>query len=308
MTLRATRRAFPRAATAALLLLTIALGAERAEAGRPGARVGAALGGKASAAYRAGKTRLRRPRAPRGAAKLGAGPALTLRTKTQQVVGYLDANHYRDVKTVALKIMRQHPPDRSFYVAVGRSPVAIASFMAELNSNMVMTFPASDMRKTIEPEWKQQYFEHFRDLIPDDVLTGQRTIVLFDRSRPSSGTSLARLRGFLEEYLQSIGSTTKVVAIGLSPTGPLAEGVELMSTQDHPHLFFYQQGGFDHDEDVAPFLDKHRIGVNQLEQLKENRNHARFRTALGARMAQDADLDGVLRGEFGPLLDPEDAE
>ena len=99
-----------------------------------------------------------------------------------------------------------------------------------------------------------------------------------------------------------------MVAIGLSPQGPLAEGVEHMSTQEHPNLFFYQQGGFDHDEDVAPFADKHRIGVNKLEQLKENRNHARFRAALGARMAQDAELAGLLVGELGRYLDPEDGD
>lgn len=291
-----------------LLLLATIAGSPRSEAGRLGARVGAALGGKASATYRPGATLLRRPRAPRGATTLGPGPALSLRTKTRQVVGYLDAAHYGDVKAVSLRILRKHPPNRSFYVSVGRSPVAIASFLAELNPNMVMTFPASDMRKNIAPEWKEQYFEHFKDLIPDDVLNGPRTIVLFDRSRAGSGTSLARLRGFLQEYLTSIGSRTKVVAIGLSPEGPLAEGVEHMTTENNPNLFFYQQGGFDHDEDVAPFADKHRIGVNRLEELKENRNHLRFRTALSTRMAQDPEISQLLSGEFARYLDPADGD
>jgi hypothetical protein len=280
-------------------LLAVVAATSPAPAGRVNPQAGKAIGGKARADYRpVAKATLARPmRKARGAA-----PAATALLSIKGVP-YLDTAHYENLRDGALDLMRLHSPATSFYVAIGRSPVGIASFLAELDEHMVMTFPASDMRLNKLPEWKASYFEHFRELIPDDVIASERTIVLFDRARPRSGVSLAFLKGYLEEYIATVpGARAKVKAVGLSPKGPLAAGVDLIDTSARPRTFLYAMGKYDHDEAVAPFPNKHRIGQHRLEDLTENPNHAPFRDAMRTRMAHDATLDATLRSEFADLL------
>jgi hypothetical protein len=289
----------------ALLALTamVAIASSAAWANRLAPNVAKALGGSQKAGYQpSAPVRFRRLyRAP---ARLGAAAAVTLpAASTQNVmtnVGYLDSNHYQNVRDVAVNLLRSYSPDQHYFVAVGRSPVALATFMRELDDDMVMTFPASDMRLKIDPSWKQQYFDHFRDLIPNEILHGRRTIVLFDRAR--EGKTLVTLKGYLDEYLRSIGSTTQVRIVGISPQQPVTPGVEWVNSSPHPYLFKYVTGQYDHDEAVAPYQGKHRIGVHTLPQLVENPNHTAFRNAMRTRMQDDAVLDGILASEFAHFV------
>jgi hypothetical protein len=283
------------------------LGTSVAEAQRAPAAVGRALGGAAarSAAGARAKARATLKRLYRGGRDdLGDGPALTLADPARGgTARFLDAQHYRDVRDASLEVMRRYSPKDHYYVAVGRSPVAFATFLRHLNPDLAMTFPASDMRRDVLPEWKEQYFEHFRELIPKDVLEGNRTILLVDRSRPGSGQSLAALKQLLEEYLQRTGSSTQVRALGLAPKGPLTEGVEHLSTEATPNVFLYRRGSYDHDELVAPFLGKHRIGKKSVEELQPNPSHDQFADALKKRMEADGDLDRRLTEDFGDLVE-----
>jgi len=90
--------------------------------------------------------------------------------------------------------------------------------------------------------------------------------------------------------------------VGLSAGGPLARGVEFLDVSHRPKTFLYRQGAYDHDEAIAPFFGKHRIGVKSLEDLRLNPNYASFRDGLRLRMQHDDALDEVLRREFGDLL------
>jgi hypothetical protein len=233
--------------------------------------------------------------------RLGTGPQLTV-TSAGQRVGYLDANHYQNVRDVAVRLLRKYTPDDHFFIGVGRSPVSLVTFMRELDDDLAMTFPASDMRLQIDPSWKQEYFEHFKQLIPKSVIDSKKTIVLFDRTR--EGKTLVRLKEYLREYLKSVGSKAKVRVIGLSDQKPAVEGLRWIDASAYPYLFKYALGQYDHDEAVAPFTGKHRIGVDPISNLTANPNHDRFRQAMRARMEDDAALDGILTKDFGPWLKP----
>ena len=228
------------------LLLAALLASPPAAARRVEKTVARALGGKARGSFKpAERTTLRRPMRRPPAVTPGPGAMMTLPVGNTRV-SYLDAAHYGAVRTAALELMRRNPPAKSFYVAIGRSPVAIAAFLGELNPDMVMTFPASDMRRSIKPEWKESYFEFFRELIPEDVLSSGRNIVLFDRARAGSGKSLNLLKGYLEEYIAATVTVpearARVRAVGLAPSGPLIGDVELIDTSALPGLFLYRQG------------------------------------------------------------------
>ena len=290
----------------ALLLLALPAGANRVAQGTSVApNVGTALGGSQKPGYRGTPPPSFRRPFKQAQSRLGAGPALTLQVQNGNSgvanVGYLDVNHYQNIRDTALDLLRTYSPNQHYFVAVGRSPVGIATFLRELDDDMAMTFPASDMRKPIDPKWKQAYFAHFKAFIPADVLKGSRTIVLVDRTR--EGKTLTRLKVFLEEYLHSIGSSTQVVAVGISSEMPgTTEGMAWHDSSRQPYLFKYASGQFDHDEGVAPYAGKHRIGMNTVPQLTENPNYNTFRSAMRERMESDAALDGVLTSEFSQFL------
>ena len=85
--------------------------------------------------------------------------------------------------------------------------------------------------------------------------------------------------------------------------GPITETYTVSpTTLEEPSTFQYFSGQ-DVDEEFAPFLDKHRIGVEAIEQINENPNHAKMRSALRERMAHDKDLRKALRDDFGDFID-----
>jgi hypothetical protein len=123
------------------------------------AEVSKAIGGKTMPAYKAvrGKSlRLNRPwRVRQQEPAPGQAASISMTSRHGDQVNYLDEGHYRDVRDMALMLMRTYRPDKHFYVALGRSPTAVASFLQELNPNMVMTFPASHLRLGVQANWKQ---------------------------------------------------------------------------------------------------------------------------------------------------------
>jgi hypothetical protein len=287
-------------------LVVLLLAAAGPASATPKAAVSQAIGGKTMPGYKAVKgkqVKLRPPSKDRtSTAALGPGGAITSHPLTGAAINHLDQNHYNDIREMGLALLRRYKPDEHFFIAVGRSPSSLAAFLTELNPNMVMTFPASDLRIGVQPAWKPQFFDHFEKLIPDDVLRGERTIVLFDRSHDRSGTSLSVMKTFLEEYLrQKNGKAVPVKAAGLANQGPLVAGVDHVSTAGHPHTFQYF-GGNDHDEVFAAFKEKHQIGVEPMQNILENQSWYQLRNAVKQRMAHDDVLDHALKNEFGDRL------
>jgi hypothetical protein len=223
-------------------------------------------------------------------------PAQALVT-TQEGTQHLDEGHYKSVRDGALAMMKRYPPKNHYYIALGRSPVSIFSFLTGLDPEMTSTFPASDLRLGINPAHHGEYFKHFERYIPEDVLRGERgDIVLFDRSHDHSGSSLARLKPVLEKYLAQKGYKTKVIALGFAAQGPLQPGIEFQSTAAFPRVFLYFNGN-DHDENVATYVGHHTIGTHPVGQLQANPQHTTFQTEMNRRIAADPELDKILSTE-----------
>lgn len=222
------------------------------------------------------------------------GAAALVRTSAGSM--HLDSEHYTSVRDGALAMLKAYPPTNHYYVALGRSPVSLYSFLRHLDPDMTTTFPASDLRLGIHPSHEALYFQHFEHYLPPAVLRGERgDIVLFDRSHDRSGSSLALLKPLLEKYIAQKGFKTKVVALGFASQGPLMAGVEHMPTATFPKLFLYYNGA-DHDEYVATYAGKHTIGTHAVGQLTPNPENAVFDKAMGERMASDPTLDAELAG------------
>ena len=235
---------------------------------------------------------LRRPYNAKAAAP-GEGPLV----KTSAGTAHLAAGHYEDVRDAALAMMAKYPPSSHYYLALGRSPVSIYTFLRALSPKITSTFPASDLRLGISEEHHGAYFDHFAKYIPREVLEGKRgDIVIYDRSHDHSGSSLALLKPLLEQFLKKKGYQTKVIALGFAGAGPLQSGVRYMSTKRFPQVFLYFNGA-DHDEAVATYVGKHTIGTHLLTQHTQNPGHARVAAAMGKRLAADQKLDELLSSE-----------
>jgi hypothetical protein len=262
-------------------------------------KLGGRLGGRADLDYGGGAgRRLQRVR-DKAATRLGAEPTANLQLPGGTRFGFYDTNHYESVRGAGVELMRRYPPDSHLFVGVGRSPVSITSFLRELDPDLAMTFPASDLRQGILQ--KEAYFEHFRELLPKDVLNGERAIVLFDRSHDQSGSTLAALKQLLEEFMQREGLQGRVKAVGFARQGPLRGGVEHIDSTQWPLLFHYYNGR-DEDEKVAPFRDKHQIGAADMSAIQENPLHEQLLVGLRARMKADEQLDQILTGELAAYL------
>jgi hypothetical protein len=224
---------------------------------------------------------------------LSSGPLVT----TTHGSHHLDETHYRSVRDATLTMMKRYPPGDHYYVALGRSPVSIFTFLHTLDPNMAATFPASDLRFGISPQLEGDFFKHFEKYIPAEVLRGDRgDIVLFDRSHDRSGTSLATLKPILEKYLATKGYKTKVKAVGFAGAGPLQPGVDFIDTQPFPQVFLYFNGA-DHDENVATYVGHHTIGTHNIDNLQSNPEHETFVQGMKNRMSRDTTLDAALMNE-----------
>ena len=263
-----------------------------------GAMLSLLLAASATTAWAGAPTQavaLRRPFKAKAKAP-GVGPLVTTAAGT----AHLDVGHYTSVRDGALAMMKKYPPANHYYLALGRSPVSMYTFLKVLDADLTSTFPASDLRllpNGVPPELEPQYFQHFEYYIPHEVLRGDRgDIVMFDRSHNQSGSSLARIKPALEKYLAQKGYKTKVVALGFAAQGPLMAGVDFMPTAAFPKVFLYFNGA-DHDEEVAPYLGKHTIGSHAVGDLTANPAHDVFYKAMAARMASDPQLDAALTSE-----------
>lgn len=222
--------------------------------------------------------------------------------KTGAGSAHLDEGHYQSIRDGALAMLKKYPPANHYYVALGRSPVSMFTFLHALNPDMATTFPASDLRLQINPAHEPEYFKHFEKYIPAEVLRGERgDIVIFDRSHDKSGSSLAKLKPILERYLAQKGFKTKVVAVGFAAAGPLMAGVDFIDTHAFPKVFLYNNGA-DLDENVATYVGHHTIGTHDIDTLQANPEHSGFRKQMIRRMSRDKELDNALANE--PHLTP----
>jgi hypothetical protein len=228
---------------------------------------------------------LRKHYNPRQAA-LPEDPLLTVNTPNGPTY-HLSHPEYNDLKQISLELLGRFSPSRSFFIGVGRAPSRFIAFLQNLNPDIAMNFPASEIRAHEPTYYLPQYVQHFEKLIPKSVLKGNRTIVLLDRV--TNGTTLRRFQRALQQYLSQIQSPTKIATAAV--TYYVANAPE-MSPIDL-NLFPNLQVGMVPEGAVAEYPE-HSIPISSVDGLAKRSEYTQFRRALRRRMAADPELDRAL--------------
>ena len=207
---------------------------------------------------------------------------------------------YEGVRGFATEILERCPPKGYYYVFMGHSPGRLASFFEALSPDLGQTFPASglgDSDKTAHVDTHYaEYQRHFEALLPQDVLHGNRKLLLVDYT---SGTSPNNLRHGLLRYLKEIGSSVQVETAsfkeGKTKTDHQLSRGDISATHEYP--------AYDSDEISQYGYSTHSIGTARLESLvKDTSKWPRRVAAYKEWMAQDLELDQFLATHLADLV------
>lgn len=203
-------------------------------------------------------------------------------------------NGYPALKAAAKKLLTEFPPDRYYFVGVGRTPSALVGFLRTLSPDVATSVPASGLKQYPRADHLEAYFEHFDHFIPESVLQGDRAIVFLDGSY--GGRSARTLEAVFNAYQGRRGSNlaTRVAVWDGQHGDRMVSGVRVYGGT-YP---------FGETDSIAMFNRAHNIGAHDLASLKSARNptHATFRRALQSEMSADTELHGWLRAQFGELV------
>jgi len=111
-------------------------------------------------------------------------------------------HHETQVRDMAARILQEFPPDRYYYVGVGRSPTALIDFFRILDPGLACHLPASKA-KWIRPEdvsgpAAEQVGSHLRRFLPDPEVLGDRKLLLIDHVQ--SGLGLNHVRTLVQRF------------------------------------------------------------------------------------------------------------
>jgi hypothetical protein len=208
----------------------------------------------------------------------------------------LDRGNYESLREYGKAIMTQFPPDKFYYVGVGRTAGPVIAFLKNVSPDIATNFPSSDMGRapSMLPRFRDNYRAHIEALLPESVRRGDRKLLLIDHS---SGPSLRGLEAVFNDYRIAGGALppTELVSVGTRASGIPSITID--------------QGFWKDREAVAEFIgetgDKGHImhsAGGSLSSLSRNPKYAEHRRALLHRMRRDADLDAFLRTSFPSLV------
>ena len=231
---------------------------------------------------------------------------------------YVSQNEYNDLKKGCMELLRRYPPDKYYFVGMGRDPAPVIAFLQNLGEkNLAVNLPG-----TSNIGWANQVkvgdqvvATHIEAAIPEHILRGERQIVILDVS--STGKTPAKFGPYLDHYLQARGNHKPVIRLSFSPSdvktgntyGVLTDWI---STTEFPDFDQYpwnkyqgswtpQNGG----QGIAEHQG-HAMSAGAVPPTQTNPQYTQFRQAVLARQEQDPELDGFIQqlNPQAPALKP----
>jgi hypothetical protein len=200
---------------------------------------------------------------------------------------------YRHLIGATQELLAAYPPDRYFYVGVGRSPSALVEALQALVPHGAQGFPVSGLsaraNRAISAEPRAEYERHLDHFFPKPERLQGRTILLMDSV--SGGATLLRMKEIFEGFLRSRGIEARVETMAIRGRSP---------NIDHtlPGPFDPMKPG---GESIARY-DAHYIGKETLEDLRRNPARKPFVLSLLARLYGDDYVDRLAARGFKLLV------
>jgi hypothetical protein len=133
---------------------------------------------------------------------------------------YVSQSEYHDLRNGCMELLRRYPPDKYFFVGLGRDPAPVIAFLQNLGEkNLAVNLPGTSNIGCIG--WKgsvnpgdQVVAQHIEAAIPEHILKGERQIVILDVT--STGKTPATFGPYLDTYLQARGNHKPVIRLAFS--------------------------------------------------------------------------------------------
>lgn len=222
---------------------------------------------------------------------------------------YMSLQEYRDLRNGCMEILRRYPPDKYYFVGLGRDPAPVIAFLQNLGGKeLAVNLPGTSniqwAKSGLKPE---DVARHIEAAIPQHILVGKRQIVVLDVT--SSGKTPAIFGPFIDKYLRQHGNRNKVVRLALSwnniPRNSYYRApkyrLEWIDTTAWSDFNNYNTGKYEGHwrPGIGGFgiaqHQRHVMGPGVNPPTKTNPNYRAFKKALLARMEQDRKLDRFLK-------------
>jgi hypothetical protein len=217
---------------------------------------------------------------------------------------YLTKDEYEQLKATTSQLLKKFPPQKHFFVGLGRDPTPFIAFLQELGGReLAVNFAGASGKNnwgtpsgTSASKWSlfKKYFAHY---IPQSVWRGSRDIVLIDQtgSGAARAGTLAQFGPFVERYAKEVGFKGRIRRAAFSSeTQP--SGTAHIDTSKYEIVEDFAWGY----EGAFSEYERDSIADNtSFERQTPKPEYTQYRNALRKRMQADAQLDRFLTKELG---------
>ena len=228
---------------------------------------------------------------------------------------YVSRSEYRDLASGVMELLRRYPPNKYFFVGLGRDPAPVIAFLQNLGEKNV----AVNLPGTSNIQWASagitdaDVARHIEAAIPKNILAGERRIVILDVT--SSGKTPAVFGPYLDKYLQKRGNKIKPVRLAFSWTNvkqghygkALSDWIDTTKWADFANYYGGKyEGHWTPQSGGAGIAEhqRHSMTPGAIPPTQTSPNYAEFRGAVLARMKQDPVLDRFLVTHVRDALAP----
>ena len=191
----------------------------------------------------------------------------------------LNKGELRFVEQTAKEIQKRFPPSQYYYVAVGRSPVLLVTYLKLKNPGSAGYLPATKAKWAsnldMVSEEDQTYLrEHLKRFLPSDDELGGRKILLIDHVQ--SGLGLKRVQHYFNDLLRPKLAAESLALVFKPLNGDHIESDFKLIYSDKKQIQVFASEKFD---DYAPYTTATLFRPQDLSQVSAN---PRFRYLVDA--------------------------
>ena len=241
----------------------------------------------------------------------------------------LDAGQYGEIRDASFALMKKYPPDKYYYIGLGRSPASMIAFIQNLSTrkdptDIAMNFPASGVRGAEPISYKKNYYEYFDRLVPADAWKGQRKILLVDRVGVYSGqlksgsstsyqygtaggSSIVAMLKVFKAYIRDRKLKVKVEGVGYAPDGLTHQFNQIKYINTKGFAIVDAMGSSLHGNTGRAFdeIAEHPMNYihsNPVANLQVRKEYGKYQSRMLQRMVADKKVDSFLTKTLGYLL------
>jgi hypothetical protein len=203
---------------------------------------------------------------------------------------HLNPTQYKDLRAATMDLLKRYPPDKHYFVGVGRDPAPIIAFLKNIGGDELAANITASSNQANQGA-SSAMGAYVKKLIPKAAHDG-RKVVFVDATR--SGRGLAFWVPLLKPHFPKAGG---FATVAYAPRG-YAQNVKgksvinhVFDTSAYPEVDKYPWGSYEADVSEYP---RHSPGYHQISQLRRRAGFDKFRGGLLQHMERDRDLDKFL--------------